>query len=123
MQIKEVSSMTGLSQDTLRYYEKEGLLAPVGKNASGIREYTEEDLRRVNFVKCMRAADVGVEVLKEFIGLYYEGEHTKPRRLEILMEQREQLCMKLTKMQEALQILDKKIGVYTAVFQDKNDSL
>ena len=54
MTIKEVSKQFNISSATLRYYEKIGLMDPVTKNESGHREYEEKDLRRINFIKCMR---------------------------------------------------------------------
>ncbi len=56
MKIAEVSEKFGLSVDTLRYYERVGLIPPVHRNEGGIRDYDELDLRRVDFIKCMRGA-------------------------------------------------------------------
>lgn len=63
MKIMEVSEQFGLSSDTLRYYERIGLIPPVNRNGSGIRNYNELDPRRVEFIKCMRSAGLPVEVL------------------------------------------------------------
>ena len=63
MKIAEVSEKYGLSVDTLRYYERVGLIPPVNRNEGGIRDYNELDLRRVDFIKCMRGAGLPVEVL------------------------------------------------------------
>ena len=56
MKIMEVSEQFGISSDTLRYYERIGLIQPVNRNTNGIRDYTELDTRRVQFIKCMRSA-------------------------------------------------------------------
>ena len=63
MKIMEVSQNYGISSDTLRYYERIGLIPPVHRNGSGIRDYNELDLRRVEFIKCMRRAGLPVQVL------------------------------------------------------------
>ena len=63
MTIAEVSEKYGISPDTLRYYEKEGLLPPVKRTAGGIRDYGESDCGWVEFIKCMRSAGLPVEVL------------------------------------------------------------
>ena len=63
MKIAEVSEQYGITTDTLRYYERIGLIPPVNRNGSGIRNYNELDLRRVDFIKCMRSAGLPVEVL------------------------------------------------------------
>ena len=69
MTIAEVSAKYGLSADTLRYYERIGLLPEVKRNKSGIRDYTEEDCRWVEFIKCMRSAGLPIEVLIEYMAL------------------------------------------------------
>ena len=65
MTIAEVSKKFDLSQDTLRYYERIGLIPSVNRNKSGNRDYTEEDCRWVEFIKCMRSAGLPIEVLIE----------------------------------------------------------
>jgi DNA-binding transcriptional MerR regulator len=62
MKIGEVSEKFEISSDTLRYYERIGLIPTVNRNESGIREYTELDTRRVDFIKCMRDLGLPIEV-------------------------------------------------------------
>ena len=112
MKIAEVSEYTGISSDTLRYYERIGLIWPVNRNASGIRDYTDLDLRRVEFIKCMRSAGLPVEVLIEYVALVQQGDQTIEARKEILKEQRELLTARMKEMQKTLDILDHKIEVY-----------
>ena len=112
MKIAEVSEQYGISSDTLRYYERIGLLPPVNRNISGIRDYHEIDMRRVEFIKCMRSAGLPVEVLIEYVGLVQQGDQTIEARKEILKEQRERLVAKMAEMQKTLDILDHKIEVY-----------
>ena len=112
MKIAEVSEQYGLSSDTLRYYERIGLIQPVHRTESGIRDYNELDLRRVDFIKCMRSAGLPVEVLIEYVGLVQQGDKTIEARKEILKEQRELLAARMSEMQKTLDILDHKIEVY-----------
>jgi DNA-binding transcriptional MerR regulator len=112
MKIMEVSEQFGLSSDTLRYYERIGLIPPVNRNGSGIRDYNELDLRRVEFIKCMRSAGLPVEVLIEYVALVQQGDKTVEARKEILKEQRELLMARMQEMQKTLDILDHKIEVY-----------
>ena len=112
MKIAEVSEQYGLSADTLRYYERVGLIPPVNRSESGIRDYNELDLRRVDFIKCMRSAGLPVEVLIEYIALVQKGDKTIEARKEILVEQRELLVSRMKEMQKTLDILDSKIEVY-----------
>jgi DNA-binding transcriptional MerR regulator len=112
MKIAEVSERYRLSADTLRYYERVGLIPPVNRNESGIRDYNELDLRRVDFIKCMRSAGLPVEVLIEYVGLVQQGDETIEARKQILIEQRELLLIRMKEMQKTLDILDHKIEVY-----------
>jgi DNA-binding transcriptional MerR regulator len=112
MKIAEVSEQYGLSVDTLRYYERVGLIPPVHRNDGGIRDYDELDLRRVDFIKCMRSAGLPIEVLIEYVGLVQQGDRTIETRKEILIEQRELLAARMKEMQNTLDILDHKIEVY-----------
>ena len=112
MKIAEVSEQYGLSTDTLRYYERVGLIPTVNRNESGIRDYNELDLRRVEFIKCMRSAGLPVEVLIDYVALVQEGDKTINARKEILVEQREQLRARMNEMQKTLDILNHKIEVY-----------
>lgn len=112
MKISEVSEQSGLTVDTLRYYEKIGLLPPVNRTDSGIRDFSDLDLRRVNFIKCMRAAGLPVEVLIEYYALVQQGDDTTEARKAILIEQRSQLLTRMAEMQETLDLLNYKIEVY-----------
>ncbi|MGA7608493.1 MAG: MerR family transcriptional regulator [Anaerolineales bacterium] len=112
MKIAEVSEKFGISSDTLRYYERIGLIWPVNRNSSGIRDYNEIDLRRVDFIKCMRSAGLPIEVLIEYVALVQQGDQTIEARKEILKEQREQLVARIKEMQKTMEILDHKIEVY-----------
>lgn len=112
MTIKEVSEKYGLSQDTLRYYEKIGLIPRVSRNGSGIREYTEEDCRWIEFIKCMRNAGVQIDALVKYVELFQEGDATIEARKQILIEQRDQLIARIEEMKKALERLNAKIESY-----------
>lgn len=112
MTITEVSRKYGLSADTLRYYEKIGLIPAVTRNQSGIRDYTESDLGWVEFTKCMRGAGVQVEALAEYVALFRQGDKTREARRQILIEQRGQLAAKVSELQKILERLDLKIERY-----------
>jgi MerR family transcriptional regulator, aldehyde-responsive regulator len=112
MKIAEVSERNGISSDTLRYYERIGLIPPVNRNGSGVRDYCEIDVRRVEFIKCMRSAGLPIETLIEYVALVQQGDRTIEARKEILKEQRGLLAARLKEMQKTLEILDHKIEVY-----------
>ncbi len=112
MKIAEVSERCDISSDTLRYYERIGLIPPVNRNESGIRDYGDIDVRRVEFIKCMRSAGLPIEVLIEYVALVQQGDQTIEARKEILIEQRELLVARMKEMQKTLDLLDHKIEVY-----------
>ena len=112
MKIAEVSEQYNISSDTLRYYERVGLIQPVNRKESGIRDYNELDLRRVEFIKCMRSAGLPIEVLIDYVALVQKGDKTIEARREILKEQRELLIARMQEMQKTLDVLDHKIDMY-----------
>jgi len=115
MKISDVSERYDLSVDTLRYYERVGLIPPVNRTDSGIRDYNDLDLRRVEFIKCMRSAGLPVDVLIEYVGLVQQGDQTAEARREILVEQRERLIDKIEELEKVLGILEHKIEVYDQI--------
>ena len=123
MKIAEVSEQFGLSADTLRYYERVGLIPTVNRNESGIRDYDELDLRRVDFIKCMRGAGLPIEVLIEYMGLVQQGDSTIEARKEILKEQRELLAARMEEMQKTLERLNYKIDVYEKALLKKEQAM
>lgn len=115
MKIAEVSKEYGLSADTLRYYERIGLLPNVTRTPSGIRDYSEQDCARVEFVKCMRAASVSIEALIEYMDLFEQGEQTAAARKAILEEQRGLVEKRIADMQAGLDRLNAKIENYEGI--------
>ena len=123
MKIGEVSENHGISSDTLRYYERIGLLPSVNRTKSGIRDYSELDQKRVAFIKCMRSAGLPIDVLIQYFELVQQGDKTIKARKEILIEQREQLLARMKEMQETLDLLDYKISVYENAVLTKEKEL
>lgn len=118
MNIKQVSIDKKISADTLRYYERIGLIPPVNRTAGGIRDYNEEDLGWVDFTICMRNAGLPIESLIEYNRLFQLGKTTIPARSNLLLEERDNLLAKMAAMQETLTRLDKKIALYDHDLRD-----
>ena len=112
MTIAEVSRRFDLSADTLRYYERIGLIPPVPRTKSGIRDYDEESCNWIELMKCMRAAGVQIEALIEYVALFQRGDETVEARKALLIEQREQLMARMEEMQQSLDRLNHKIERY-----------
>ena len=112
MTIAEVSKKYELSADTLRYYERIGLVPPVPRNKSGIRDYDTESCQWVELMKCMRSAGVQIEALIEYVALFQQGDETIGARKALLIEQRDQLVERMAEMQRSLDRLNHKIERY-----------
>ena len=112
MTIAEVSRKYDISPDTLRYYEKIGLLPPVPRTKSGIRNYDESSCGWIELMKCLRSAGVQIEALIRYVELYQQGDRTLDAREELLKEQRRQLTARMDDMQHSLDRLNYKIDLY-----------
>ena len=121
MKISEVSEQCDISADTLRYYERIGLLPPVNRSESGIRDYSDLDVRQVEFIKCMRTAGLPIEVLIEYYRLVQQGDETVEDRKAILVQHRAEVKARMAELQKTLDLLDSKISFYgNAVLKAEN---
>lgn len=123
MLIAKVSEKFDLSQDTLRYYERIGLIPRVNRNKNGIRDYTEEDCRWVEYIRCMRGVGLPIEILIEYVALYQQGNETIRARKELLIEQRKQLAEKMDEMKAVFERMDDKIARYEQTILEKEKNL
>lgn len=112
MTIKEVSEKYQITQDTLRYYERVGMIPPVPRTAGGIRNYGETDCGWIELALCMRRSGLPVEAMIEYVRLYQEGDETIPARLQLLQEQKETLLEQQEKISQMLHRLEYKISRY-----------
>lgn len=112
MTIKEVSERYGISQDTLRYYERVKVIPSVTRTAGGIRDYQEDDLRWVELAICMRNAGLPIESLIEYLRLFQQGDSTIQARLDLLNGQMEILQKQKDQIEETMKKLSYKISVY-----------
>jgi DNA-binding transcriptional MerR regulator len=112
MTIKEVCKQFDISADTLRYYERVGVIPKVKRTKGGIRDYSEEDISWVENAICMRSAGVPVEMLIEYVKLYQEGDNTLEARRDLLIEARVEVQNKIDQYVETLNKLNFKISRY-----------
>ena len=112
MTIKEVSEHFGISQDTLRYYERVKMIPKVTRTSGGIRDYQEEDLKWVELALCMRSAGLPIEVMIEYLDLYQKGDETIPARLNLLSNQMEVLQEQKKQLEATMNRLAYKISKY-----------
>ena len=112
MTIKEVCEKYGITADTLRYYEKVGVIPTVGRTKGGKRDYSRQDIGWVENAICMRNAGLPVEMLIEYVRLFQEGDGTFRARRDLLAEAREEILGQLSKYQATLDKLNYKISRY-----------
>ena len=110
--IKEVCEKYRMTPDTLRYYERVGVIPAVERTKGGIRDYSEEDIRWVENAICMRSAGLPVEMLIEYVRLFREGDGTFRARRDLLAEARDEIAAQLAKYQKAMDKLNYKISRY-----------
>lgn len=122
MKIKEAAMALGLSADTLRYYEKIGMIPPVPKTASGIRDYNETSLQWIDFIVCLRNAGISIETIRTYVKLAEKGDETIASRKELLIEQRDLLERKIRKLTDSMRVINYKIDHYEEI-AEKTDRL
>lgn len=115
MTIAEVGKKYNLTPDTLRYYERIGLISNVPRNKNGIRNYDDKTCRRIEFIKCMRDAGVEIEILIEYMSLFEKGKNTVSARKELLEEQRKRLLEKQENINATIDKLNYKIKLYEEI--------
>lgn len=119
MTIAEVSKKYNITPDTIRYYEKIGLIPHVPRNKSGIRDFDENSCNWIEFIKCMRSAGLSIEVLTQYISLFKQGNKTAKARKELLVEQRKKLLEKQEDINRTIKRLDYKIELYNDIILGK----
>ena len=113
MGIGQASAASGLSTDTLRYYERESLIGPIGRASNGQRQYSAGDVAWIGVVTCLREAGLGIADLQRFTRLLREASDTTTR-VEFLRARRADLVQRVQQLQAAIEVLDDKIQYYAA---------
>ena len=108
MQVKQVAENLGLSEHTIRYYDKAGLFPFVSRDKNGYRDFSKEDLYWIEFIKCMRQTHMPISKLKEIAELYHQGSSTKMKRKDIFLEHQQNLIEQKKLIDEGLQTLKEK---------------
>ncbi|KWX71452.1 MerR family transcriptional regulator [Paenibacillus jilunlii] len=123
MNITQVAKLFDLSAATLRYYESIGLFPPINRNKSGVRDYNEEDIKWIDFVKCMRESGLTIEALIEYKSLFATGDHSLEARQKILVDEREKLIEKRDEIDKSISRLAGKIKDYDGKLLERENKL
>lgn len=110
----EMSERTDVAIDTLRYYEREGLLTNVARASSGHRRYSEDDVLWVEVLRCLRHTGMTIEQLRTYCDLGDQGDHTAPERRRMLVDHRALVEEQIREREEALRLIDHKLSFYPA---------
>jgi DNA-binding transcriptional MerR regulator len=122
LSIAEAAERLGLTADTLRYYEKDGLLLePVPRAASGHRRYGPAELRWIALVTKLRATGMAISDVRRYADLVRQGPGTEAARLDLLREHRRKVLAQLAVVQEHLGAIDHKIGIYTDALEGRSE--
>lgn len=112
MNIKEISKKYNISPETLRYYERMGILPRVNRNQNGYRDYTKKDEQRIHYIRALRKAGVSIEAIVEYVTLMQKGSGTREMRKNILLAERNRIENEIKNMNLVLDYLNLKIKNY-----------
>ncbi|GKX65889.1 MerR family transcriptional regulator [Inconstantimicrobium mannanitabidum] len=121
MNISKISQILGISYDTLRYYEKIGLIKNINRDKSGNRDYSEQDLNWIRFLLRLKKIKMPIEKIKIYADLRYIGDTTVKERRIMLEEQKEKLISQIDEIRESIDYLNNKIEVYNNMEGKNND--
>jgi DNA-binding transcriptional MerR regulator len=113
--IQDASAETGVSRDTLRYYEKIGILPGIARSRSGHRRFTDDDMGWIKLVQCLRATGMPIEDLHAYAELMQQGDSTAGDRLRILERHRRRIKDDMAELRTALELVERKIAGYDEV--------
>lgn len=121
--IQQVTDQTGLSDHTLRYYERIGLLHPIARAANNHRRYTADDLEWIDLLMKLRATGMTIQQMQAYAVLQREGDGSVPKRLDILQDHRDQVEAQIAALQHNLELIYYKIGVYSEVAAQQSQEI
>src|SRR5512138_1037505 len=117
--IQEVARATGLSAHTLRYYERVGLIHPIGREQNSHRRYTTEDVGWIDFLTKLRATGMSIRDMQKYAMLQRRGDATLPERLEMLRALRDKVEAHMEELNEHLKLIYYKIDIYQKMVDER----
>ncbi|MET0237932.1 MAG: MerR family transcriptional regulator [Kibdelosporangium sp.] len=117
--IAQAAERSGLSIDTLRYYERIGLVEPPARDSGGRRSYSDEDLNWLGFLTKLRTTGMPIRMMREYAQLRMRGVGTEARRKQILVDQRKDVLDRIAELQGCLDALNYKITRYDQDLQQE----
>jgi DNA-binding transcriptional MerR regulator len=112
LSIAAAGERTGVTPHTLRYYERIGLIDPVGRDEGGRRVYSDADLTRVDFLRKLRSTGMPITKMQEYVEMVRGGPSTEPARLALLEDHRRRVLHDLEHLNDCLGAINYKIDRY-----------
>ncbi|EDX82657.1 MerR, DNA binding family [Synechococcus sp. PCC 7335] len=122
LSIQEVATITQLSAHTLRYYERIGLLDPVGRASSGHRRYSKQDIGWIEFVTRLRATGMSIRDMQQFAELRRQGDRTFAQRRHLLEAHQQQIAQQIAALEQNADVLAEKIQHYKQLEEEQDVS-
>jgi len=110
--IKEAAQLTGVSADTLRYYEKAGLLDGISRNVGDHRRFTATDLNGLRFVVKLRLTGMPIREVRQYVELVRQGDHTMDQRRSILQSHGDRIRQQMSELSRCLEVVEVKLEMY-----------
>lgn len=110
--MKHVIDSLNVSANTLRFYEAEGLLKNISRDAGGRRIYTDDDLRWISFIRSLRLTGMPISMIKQYVELYQLGDNTFQQRKEIMLRHRTEVQNKINEYLRHLEVISYKVAMY-----------
>ena len=112
MRIGEVSKITGLSEHTLRFYEKSGLLPMLAKRRGGVRDFCDNDLRALGIIECLKKTGMTLAEIRQYMEWNAQGDKTIKQRYDMFIQRRDAVMQQMNDMQKTLEMVNYKIKYY-----------
>ncbi len=117
--IQQVAEATRLSEHTLRYYERIGLIHPINRADNGHRRYASSDIGWIDFLMKLRATGMTIQEMQRYAALQREGDSSLPERVEMLRALRCKVEDRIDELNEHLKLLNYKVEIYSEMIQEK----
>ncbi len=118
--IHQAAKLVGLSPYSLRYYEKEGLISHVRRDSRGVRAYSEDDIKNIQLIVCLRSTGMSIAQIHDYLALCQEGDSTLSVRREIIKRQEEVTLRQIGALHQQLETIKKKVAYYDALLAKTN---
>ncbi len=117
--IQQVAQATGLSEHTLRYYERIGLIHPINRAENKHRRYCDDDIGWIDFLNKLRATGMTIQQMQQYSMLQRQGDSTLPERVEMLKALRCQVDARMDELREHMKLLDYKVEIYEGIIAEQ----